>query len=121
MIFCDTAALQTAVYSEYYFSDTSLHAQARQWHTRFALTLLMMPDLPWVSDHFLRDGATAQSAVHRLLVRELASQQGVVTVSGTGLARLNSAINAIQEQMPLQCAAHRGCAPQGALRNTPFT
>jgi nicotinamide riboside kinase len=120
-IFCDTAPLLTAVYSEHYFSDTSLHARALELHARYALTLLLAPDLPWVPDGLQRDGPSARLAVHALLERAFAPLPSVVRVVGSGAARVSAAINAVQTLTQLQCSPHRGCAPQGALRNTPLT
>lgn len=120
-IFCDTAALQTAVYSEHYFSDTSLYARALELHARYALTLLLMPDVPWVPDGLQRDGSAARLAVHALLERALAPLPSVVRVAGSGAARVSAAINAVQTLTQLQSGPHRGCAPQSALRNTPLT
>ncbi len=95
IIFCDTAPLMTAVYSAHYFNDPSLYPAAHAHHYRYALTLLLQPDLPWQADGVQRDGAAAQAAVHALLLRELAAHQPVVGIAGCGEARLQAAINAV--------------------------
>lgn len=56
-VFCDTAPLLTAIYSDYIFADRTLYARARALHTRYALTLALAPDLPWQADGLQREGA----------------------------------------------------------------
>lgn len=70
-VFCDTAPLTIAIYSEYVFGDGSLYPRAHELHARYALTLLCEPDLGWVADGFLRDSAAAQAAIHTMMEREL--------------------------------------------------
>ncbi len=96
-IFCDTVPLLTAVYSDYYFADTSLHASAHAVHGFYALNVLLMPDLPWQSDGLQRQGQDAQSAVHAKLVHELHIKgYAQVAVSGLAQDRLQAAILAVQ-------------------------
>jgi nicotinamide riboside kinase len=95
-VFCDTAPLLTAIYSDYYFSDTSLHARARALHARYALTLALAPDLPWVADGFQREGVEVRALVHARLDRELqAMTHPVVYIGGSGEPRLKAAIDAV--------------------------
>ncbi len=95
-VLCDTTALQTACYSEHYFGQTGLYRRAHALHTRYTLTLLLAPDLPWQADGVQRDGEAAQQAVHRLLERALA-QGGhrSKTISGQGTQRLAAALAAL--------------------------
>jgi len=95
-VFCDTAPLLTAVYSENYFADRSLYAHARALHQRYALTLLLEPDLPWVADGLQRDGVVVQARVHALLVQALAGVQSVAFVTGRDEARRQCALAAIE-------------------------
>lgn len=91
IIFCDTTPLLTAVYSQHYFHDSSLLAVAQAHQQRYALTLWLQPDLPWVVDGLQRDGPVVQAAVHNLLAQQLASHPRVTRISGSGQARLQAA------------------------------
>ena len=71
LVFCDTAPLLTAVYSDCIFADASLFAQAHGLHARYALTLLLEPDIPWVADGMQRDGMAQRAAVHARIERAL--------------------------------------------------
>ncbi len=95
-IFCDTAPITTAIYSDYVFADASLYARGRTLHARYALTLLCMPDLGWVADGHQRDGPQAQRDVHALIERELArAALPVAPIHGHGEARFNDAVAAL--------------------------
>ena len=102
-VVCDTTALQTACYSDYYFSRTDLYPSAQRLHQRYALTLLLAPDLPWQADGLQRDGQAAQHAVHALLGAAL--RQGghpSVLMGGSGALRLAAALEAIRSSSDLQ-------------------
>lgn len=94
-VFCDTTALLSAIYSEFHFADPSLYGRARALQARYALTLALAPDLPWVADGVQRDGAPARAGIHALIERELAGQPRVARIAGTGAARLQAAILAL--------------------------
>ncbi len=95
-VFCDTAPLTTAIYSDYVFGDHSLYARARMLHQRYALTLLCMPDLGWVADGFLRDSADAQLKIHDMMARELTTLGlPFAQVKGGGNLRLDEAVKAL--------------------------
>ena len=53
-VLADSAPLVTALYSELLFEDVSLQAEAVLHHARYHATLLLPPDLPWVSDGIQR-------------------------------------------------------------------
>lgn len=95
-VFCDTAPLLTAIYSDCLFSDPSLYVQARALHGRYALTLVLEPDIPWVADGILRDGAHARAVVHARLVQRLAAW-GVPysRIGGQGKLRQLAALEAL--------------------------
>jgi nicotinamide riboside kinase len=95
-VFCDTAPLLTAVYSEFVFGDTSLYPRARELHTRYAMTLVLEPDLPWIADGLQRDGAHVQRPIHERILQEL-NQIGslLYPVAGSGESRTKSAHAAI--------------------------
>lgn len=95
MVFCDTAPVLTAVYSQHYFADPSLLACALAHHRVYDLTLWLQPDLPWVADGMQRDGLVAQTAVHRLLGLALNGPWPVVCITGQGDVRLQAALRAV--------------------------
>ena len=95
-VFCDTAPLLTAIYSDFIFEDQSLYARARALHAGYALTLLLNPDIAWVADGLQRDGEQVRAPVTQMIERELAAlTQPVSTVTGQGSARLHAAIEAV--------------------------
>lgn len=95
-VFCDTAPLLTAIYSDYVFGYQSLYPRARTLHSRYALTLLLAPDLTWAADGLQRDGAHVREPITALIERELAAVNApVVRISGQGGARIQKAINAL--------------------------
>lgn len=97
-VFCDTTALQTAVYSDFYFADMSLYRRSHALHARYALTLLLAPDLPWQADGLQRDGCAARDAIHAVLQQNLlAARHRTRLISGIGPARLQAAITAITD------------------------
>ena len=96
-VFCDTAPLLTAVYSEFVFGDTSLYPRARALHARYAMTLVLEPDLPWIADGLQRDGAYVQLPIHTKIMHEL-KKLGcrLYPVTGTGPSRVAVASAAVQ-------------------------
>ncbi len=96
-VFCDSAPLLTAVYSDFYFADPSLFDCARALHARYALTLVLSPELPWQADGLQRDGEAARAAVHARLQHVLqAIHLPRIEVAGLGKARLQAAIEAVE-------------------------
>ena len=95
-VLCDSSAIMTAVYSEFYFGDEALYGPALTYHQQVSLTLFCQPDLPWVADTGQRDGPEVQAAVHELLVRRLRGLCGpVVPIVGAGDSRVRLALRAI--------------------------
>jgi nicotinamide riboside kinase len=95
-VFCDTAPLLTAIYSEFVFGDPSLYARARALHASYGLTLLMALDIDWVADGLQRDGAHVRAPVSKLIAAELqALALPYVTISGQGEQRFKSALQAL--------------------------
>nr|WP_295776782.1 ATP-binding protein [Rhodoferax sp.] len=103
VVFCDTAPLLTAVYSDCVFADTSLYPQARSLHARYDLTLFLQPDIPWNADGLQRDGPEARAAVHWAIERALADSGGgawpVMRIAGTAAQRLTHACDAVAGAM----------------------
>jgi nicotinamide riboside kinase len=95
-VFCDTAPLLTAVYSDCVFADTSLYPQARALHARYATTLLLEPDIPWVADGAQRDGAQVRVHIHARIERAFTDGSWPYTrVTGTFEQRLLLAMDAV--------------------------
>ncbi len=86
LVFCDTVPLLIAVYSAHYFADTSLVARGHALQRRYAFTLFLQPDLPWLADGRQRDGVAVQQQVHALLQLQLADT-AVAVIRGQGAAR----------------------------------
>ena len=100
----DTAALQTAAYSHYYFEDFSLDEKAQAAHQFFNFTLLMGLDLPWQEDS-LRTGVESQKPVDnclRQLLQESKIELPFSTIYGQGQQRLGNAWLALQKQTALR-------------------
>jgi nicotinamide riboside kinase len=96
-VFCDSAPLLTAIYSAYYFSDRTLFDSAHVLHARYALTLVLQPDLPWLPDGLQRDGEPVRAAVHRQLQQALQSMHVPhIQVEGRDNARRQAAILAVE-------------------------
>lgn len=101
-VLCDTAPLLTAIYSEFVFADRSLYGQAHALHARYALTLNLSPDIPWIADGIQRDGAHVRIPVQAMIERELASLgMPYACIGGVGDARLQAATAALQALLPI--------------------
>jgi nicotinamide riboside kinase len=97
LVFCDTAPLLTAVYSDVVFADGSLYPQAHGLHARYAITLLLEPDIPWVADGVQRDGAVSRATVHARIGRALADWSWPhVRIAGSAEDRLLAAMDAVR-------------------------
>ncbi|WP_318013404.1 ATP-binding protein [Paucibacter sp. Y2R2-4] len=109
LVICDTSALMTAIYSQYLFSDASLLAEALAFHRRCALTLLTALDLPWVADGLQRDGAHVRRPIDTA-IRAALLNGGLnwSVVAGSGMARLEAALNAITPLLKHQRQARQG-------------
>ena len=96
-VFCDTAPLLTAIYSDFIFGDASLLPPARLLHARYHLTLLLEPDIAWHADGIQRDGAHVRAPIQAMLQAELARIGApVACVAGAGPARLAAALASVQ-------------------------
>ncbi len=102
-VFCDTAPLLTAIYSDYVFGDTSLYPRARALHSRYALTLLLAPDIAWVADGMQREGAHVREPITQLIERELAAIGApIIRIGGRGDARTQGAMQAVRKLLDLR-------------------
>jgi nicotinamide riboside kinase len=98
VVFCDTAPLQTAVYSEIVFGDTSLYAIATESHRRYRHTLLLLPDIGWQADGPQRDGPQVQQPVTALLRSALTcAVMRFSEIGGAGSDRFLASLRAISQ------------------------
>ncbi len=96
-VFCDSSPLLTAIYSDFYFSDRSLFECAHALHARYALTLVLQPDLPWQSDGLQRHSEAVRAAVHARVQHVLHTMRlPHIEVEGLDGARLQAAILAVE-------------------------
>ena len=96
IVIADTAPLMIAAYSELYFNDRSLWAEALAWQRRADLALLMGLDLPWVSDGLFRDSPAVRDATDAAIRRELqAAGLAFQTIHGHGRERTGQALRAL--------------------------
>ena len=94
-VFCDTAPLLTAIYSAFVFGDDSLFPRARELQTRYALTLVLQPDIAWVADE-QRDGAHVRQPINAMIADELtALNLPTARIAGQGDARFAASLAAI--------------------------
>lgn len=95
-VFCDTAPLLTAVYSDCVFGDDSQYPHALTLHVRYTHTLLLEPDIPWVADGLHRDGEAMRATVHARILHCLQDAALPNTcVAGDAERRLQDAMAAV--------------------------
>ena len=93
----DSPPIMTATYSDVYFSDQSLYPSALNDLRHTQLTLVMGLDLEWVADGLQRDGPIMRQQVNLRLRHILdAALQPYTVIYGTGSARTDSALRAIE-------------------------
>jgi len=116
-VLCDSAPLLTAIFSIHYFDDDSLLGPALAHHPRYAATLLLRPDLPWVADGIQRDGEPVRAAVDALIIAQLAAG-GVLArpVAGQGPRRVAAALAALRELAAPPAVSDARSTPRGTLR-----
>jgi nicotinamide riboside kinase len=124
-VFCDSAPIDTALYSELLFEDRGLMRAALAHHQRYAATLHCAPDIQWQADGVQRDGEAARAQFENALTILLA-EQGIAAhrVTGLGELRLQAALAALQRlevqatlgvpQNPEAAQAEEGQAAQSA-------
>jgi nicotinamide riboside kinase len=96
VLICDCAPITTAIYSELYFSDSSLIKAASMHHERYTISLILQPDLPWQADGIFRDGVAMQNRFHNQLSAWLeVNAFPFITITGQGARRTHMAQDAI--------------------------
>ena len=97
VVLCDTTPLMVSVYSDLLFHDLALDPLARECQAGMDLTLLTALDIPWTADGIQRDGPHVRAPVDaRVRARLVAWGVPWSLVSGTGTARLASALDALR-------------------------
>lgn len=117
IVVADTTALMTAVYSQLLFGDASLRDYAIAEQRRVSHTLLTALDVPWEADT-LRDGPHVRAPVDAL-VRAWLIEGGLEwsVVSGSGEARVQSALDAVAPHLRMPSTPARGLFTRLAERN----
>ncbi len=117
IVVCDTTALMTSVYSDLLFDDRSLQDDAIAQQRRCDLTLLTALDIAWQPDGLQRDGPQVRGPVDDR-VRALLIDHGLpwALVSGSGAARLESALDAVAPLLRSRGKAGDGLFSRLAVR-----
>jgi nicotinamide riboside kinase len=97
-VFCDSAPVATALYSQLLFEDPGLLRAALAHHQTYAATLHCAPDIDWQADGIQRDGREARATFDQALTI-LFAKYGIAThrVTGQGDLRVESAVAALQQ------------------------
>lgn len=92
----DAMPLMTAVYSQLYFSDKTLLADALLWAADYDLIAWCRPDFPWASDD-QRDGPEFRERADQLLASLVAQhpELPVLPVQGSTDERVNQVLSAL--------------------------
>lgn len=102
VVVADTTALMIAAYSEQYFQDSRLWAEALLVQASYTHTWLMGLDLPWQTDGPWRDGPTAREHTDRLLRQRLTSSNvPYATLWGNLDERLQQALHILKQPLGL--------------------
>jgi nicotinamide riboside kinase len=108
VVLCDTTPLMVAVYSDLLFDDRALEPVARACQQAMDMTLLTSLDLPWVADGLQRDGPHVRAPVDARVRARLNDWSTTWSlVSGTGSARVASALDALRPLLRRQARAGR--------------
>ena len=93
-LFCDTNAIATKIWSNYYFGSTD--PQIIEWADEAcAFYLLLAPDIPWVDDG-MRDSPQQRDLFFQAFQKELETQQrSYAVITGTGSHRFVTACQTI--------------------------
>lgn len=101
LIVLDTDLVSTVVYATHYYGacpDWILRAARER---RADLYLLLAPDLPWIPDG-IRDQPENREGMHQSFRQWLQRLHAhVVEIEGTGAERLEQALRAVQEELPV--------------------
>jgi len=97
VLFCDTDAIATKIYSQYYFGRVSEMVDRFALEEKFDFYLVMDIDIPWVADP-LRDAPHLRTEHRELFLQELEQKRiPYAVISGDGEARKGNAVRATDE------------------------
>lgn len=100
LVFADTTAVMTAVYSDLLFDDPTLYDSAFEAHRRCSLTLVTGLDLPWTPDGIQRDGPHVRRPVdERLRQRLQAAGVAYSVIYGRDAQRLEAAWRVVESAL----------------------
>ncbi|MEC4717933.1 ATP-binding protein [Noviherbaspirillum sp. CPCC 100848] len=99
-LFCDTTPLMTALYSQFYWErvDRRLAALVRERH--YEMTLVAVPDMPWIADGMQRESDEVRHAIHAMLLALLDRQDIRYELLDGGEARRLASAAALLERLP---------------------
>jgi HTH-type transcriptional regulator, transcriptional repressor of NAD biosynthesis genes len=96
LLLCDCAPITLAIYSELYFSDTSLYPEAQTHHEKYDLSILLTPNIGWQQDGIFRESPGAQQRFHHRVKQWLAgSTHPWLEISEVSDQRTTRAMSAI--------------------------
>ena len=107
LLFCDTDAITTVIYSRHYYDRVPARLLKISHARRYDLVLFCEIDLPWEADT-QRDLGHLREEMRRRFVEELQSRRiEFITIRGQGDARLQAAIDAVENRFPELQTQHR--------------
>lgn len=94
-VFFDTDLLSLSVYHQHYFNERL--SRIPNWKKSPSLTLLLYPDIPWVSEP-LRDRPEKREELFELFKAEIEKENRTyLIIKGSDKQRFDSALSAILE------------------------
>lgn len=99
-LFCDTTPVMTALYSRFYWNRVDEQLAALAGKHRYDLTLVTVPDMPWMADGMQRESDEVRHTIHAMLLATL-EEQGIrhELVCGSEARRLATAASLL-ERLP---------------------
>jgi nicotinamide riboside kinase len=95
-VIADPLPLMTAVYSIVYFDDDALLEQGIQDASTYDAVLWCAPDLAWVADEGMRDGAEYRERADEVIAEYVAPQLALTRISGTPLERVSRSLKVVR-------------------------
>lgn len=103
LVLCDTTPLMTAIYSRFCFQTCDAETARLAALHDYALTLITLPDIPWVADGLQRASEDVRDAIHRrVLAACRAHGVDYVRIGGSPAERLAQATLQIDRVLRLE-------------------
>jgi len=99
-VIADPLPLMTAVYSVVYFEDDSLVDAGIVDASSYDVILWCAPDIAWVAETGMRDGADFRDRADRVIAERIAPRLPLTRISGDREARLSAALDAVHSMSP---------------------